>query len=87
MYLNSNQFKTDFENLLNHDKETFENPNGWREKTISQSPLIYDFSTIWNGLKNTYNNEMAGSAFSLIPNEQDVAESFTKILNHIAYFT
>lgn len=78
-YLNSEQFKNDFETLLNHDKETFENPSGWRTKSLRQSPLLSDFLTIWGELKDTYNKELPGIAFSSIPKEQDIANSFISI--------
>lgn len=82
-YLNSGQFKNDFEALLNHDKETFENPSGWRTKSLRQSPLLSDFMATWDELKDTYNKELPGIAFSSIPNERDIANSFISIANSI----
>ena len=52
------QFCQDFENLLQHDKETFDKPEGWTEKHLGQSPLLVDFPTIWSELKNTYVREL-----------------------------
>ena len=80
VYLHSEQFCQDFENLLQHDKETFDKPEGWTEKHLGQSPLLVDFPTIWSELKNTYVRELPGIAFSAIPKETVVAHSFMDIV-------
>ncbi len=85
-YLSSELFRNDFETLLNHDKETFENPQGWRDKLLRQSPLLSNFSVIWKDLKDTYNKELPAIAFSAIPKETDVAESFICISERINSF-
>jgi len=41
-------------------------------KTIEQSPLVTDFATIWNKLRETYRNELSQLAFSAIPGEKDI---------------
>jgi hypothetical protein len=84
-YLQSEQFRKDFNALLLHDKETFEKPEGWREKSLSQSPLLTDFSEMWRSLKDTYNKELPGIAFSVIPNESVIADSFRKIMSNIPF--
>ena len=80
VYLHSEQFCQDFENLLQHDKETFDKPEGLTEKHLGQSPLLVDFPTIWSELKNTYVRELPGIAFSAIPKETVVAHSFMDIV-------
>ena len=42
-YIQSPDFKSDFAELLAHDKETFDIPENWKEKEIMQSPLVTDF--------------------------------------------
>lgn len=83
IYLNSQQFRKDFEALLSHDKETFDKPEGWNNKPLSASPLLLDFPTMWERLKNTYNQELPGIAFSAIPDERVVAKSFIEISKYI----
>ena len=82
-YLQSEQFKTDFNTLLAHDRETFDKPEGWNTMEIEQSPLLSDFSNLWSNLKETYLKELPAIAFSTIPSEDAVAKSFKEIINHI----
>ena len=53
-YLNSEAFKNDFATILEHDKEVFDTPCGWQTKTVLESPLITNFSTIWSQLSVLY---------------------------------
>ncbi len=46
-YFNSEAFKNDFKTILEHDREVFDTPIGWQSKTVQESPLITNFSTIW----------------------------------------
>ena len=39
-FVKSDDFKKEFNELLAHDKELFDEPEGWREKTIAESTLI-----------------------------------------------
>lgn len=82
-YLQSEQFKTDFNTLLVHDRETFDSPEGWNTVKIEQSPLLSDFPALWAGLKETYLRELPAIAFSTIPNEDAVARSFETIIKNI----
>ena len=76
-YLQSEQFKTDFNTLLAHDRETFDKPEGWNTMEIEQSPLLSDFSNLWSNLKDTYLKELPAIAFSEIPKEEVVAKPAT----------
>lgn len=62
-YLQSEQFKTDFNTLLAHDRETFDKPEGWNTMEIGQSPLLSDFPALWSNLKETYLKELPAIAF------------------------
>jgi len=83
VYLNSTNIKTDFMELYAHDQETFDIPANWRNKTLEQSPLTTEFSTLWGKLKETYRNELSQSAFTSIPDEKEVAKVFIDILQQI----
>ncbi|MEE1028337.1 MAG: nucleotidyl transferase AbiEii/AbiGii toxin family protein, partial [Agathobacter sp.] len=82
-YLRSEQFKTDFNTLLTHDRETFDKPEGWNTMEIGQSPLLSDFPALWSNLKETYLKELPAIAFSGIPSEDAVAKSFEQIVYQI----
>lgn len=70
----------DFIALFNHDKSIFSEPEGWKNKTISQSPLIINFETQWESLKTTYSTELQKVAFSKIPDPDTIKETVEPLL-------
>ncbi len=82
-YLLSSEFKKDLSELLIHDQQEFDIPEGWQTKTIKESPLFKEFSTLWTILSVVYQNELTPLAFSDIPDEKLIAESFMKILKQL----
>lgn len=82
-YVQSSNFKSDFQELLEHDKEAFDTPEGWRIKEISDSPLVDDFLALWTGLRTTYQNELSQLVFVEIPDEKDVFRSFERLIRYI----
>ena len=82
-YIYSEQFQIDFKVLLDHDRATFDNPEGWNTMDIEQSPLLSDFSSLWANLKNTYMKELPAIAFSDIPGTEEVAISFEEIVKQL----
>ncbi len=82
-YLHSDSIKKDFAELYAHDQQTFDMPLGWQGKLVEKSPLITDFPSLWDKLKDTYRNELSQLAFSAIPDEKDVAESFKELIKLI----
>ncbi|MDR2621057.1 MAG: nucleotidyl transferase AbiEii/AbiGii toxin family protein [Dysgonamonadaceae bacterium] len=82
-YIQSTEFQKDLSELLIHDQQEFDAPKGWQTKTINNSPLIKDFSTLWIGLRSTYQNELSPLAFSEIPDEDSIKASFEKIIKSI----
>jgi hypothetical protein len=82
-YLQSSEFQKDFSELLIHDKQEFDKPAGWQTKTLKDSPLFTEFSALWTNLRLTYQSELTPLAFSEIPDEKLVAESFMKILEKL----
>ena len=66
-----------------HDQQEFDEPISWQTKTIKDSPLILDFSYLWNRLRETYLSELSMLAFSDIPNEKVIEENFIKMMKRI----
>ena len=81
--MKTNQFKIDFSELLAHEKEAFDTPEGWRDKNIIDSPLIVSFPMLWDSLRNTYQNELTQLAFTEIPKGKVVFNSFEGVINKL----
>jgi predicted nucleotidyltransferase component of viral defense system len=82
-YLNSADFQKDLPELLSNDQKEFEKPVGWQTKTVKESPLLTEFPTLWTNLSSIYQSELTPLAFSEIPDEKLVAESFMKIIEKL----
>ena len=79
-YLQSSEFQKDLSELLAHDQQEFDEPQGWQTKTVNDSPLTNDFPNLWTNLRSTYQNELTPLAFAEIPNEKLIEESFMKTI-------
>ena len=79
----SSDFKKQFGEILDHDRELFDEPIGWKTKLATESPLIFDFENLWHKLKDIYSTELSALAYSPIPDEKVIANSFTEIINLI----
>ena len=79
-YIQSADFRNDFQELFIHDQQQFSEPDGWCTKTVNDSSLFKDFSGVWLKLSPNYRKELTPLAFSEIPNETLIAENFMKIL-------
>ena len=79
-YIQSADFRYDFQELFIHNRQQFSEPDGWCIKTANDSPLFKDFSGIWLKLSPNYRKELTPLAFSEIPNETLIAEKFMEIL-------
>lgn len=82
-YVESEKFRDDFADLLEHDKTIFDKPDGWNSKNTCESPLIAGFDGLWTSLKDTYQRELPAVACSEVPDEKVVAESFKRLLLRI----
>jgi hypothetical protein len=82
-YVLSVDFQRNLSELLTHDQQEFDEPQGWQSRTISESPLVNDFPALWTDLRSTYRTELITLAFSEIPSEQAIAESFIGTMRHI----
>ncbi len=83
-YLQSSDFNADFAELYTHDQQTFNDPAGWQDKEVNQSVLLTDFPLLWNRMRETYRNELSQLAFSAIPDEKDVAQTFLNTINYLS---
>jgi len=79
-YLQSSEFKKDLSELLIHDRQEFDEPQGWQAKAVKDSPLATDFPNLWANLRSIYQNELTPLAFSEIPNEKLIEESFMETI-------
>lgn len=82
-FVASDSFKKQFNAILQHDREMFEEPTGWQTKSISDSPLVANFSIVWEQLKEKYRTEISALAYRPIPGEKEVAECFEKLIERI----
>lgn len=85
-YIQSAEFQKDLSELLVHDQHKFDVPEGWKIKTISDSPLVKEFSAIWEKLRSVYKNELTPLAFVEIPEEKEVEKTFGQIMNYVLLF-
>lgn len=82
-FVASNEFKNQFDTILQHDRAMFEEPQGWQSKSVAESPLITNFESVWKQLKEKYQTELTALAYRPIPNEQDVAKCFSQLIKRI----
>lgn len=83
-YLSSDKFLNDFQILLNHDREQFDNPTGWQCRTIQESPLITDFHRMWTALSGRYQQELPSLAYNAIPGVLEIESSISSLLKIVA---
>lgn len=79
VFIDSPDFVRQFKEIWQHDQAAFDDPAGWKGKSVSQSPLFNDFPAIWDSVKTTYNRELSGIAFKPIPEEKKIVDSFSYI--------
>ena len=58
-FVASGSFKKQFDTILQHDRAMFEEPTGWQNKLITESPFVNDFSNLWKQLKVKYHTELS----------------------------
>ena len=82
-YIQSQDFRNDFQTLLDHDRQSFEKPEGWQYRPLSESPLITDLHATWLLLQPTYLRELPDLAYREIPPVDEVENSINIILQYI----
>ena len=80
-FIRSAEFKKRFNEILKHDRQLFDEPNGWQKKPLADSPLVSDFEAMWKQLKNKYKSELSALAFAPIPDESKIEEAFKKLIS------
>ncbi|MFH1159984.1 MAG: nucleotidyl transferase AbiEii/AbiGii toxin family protein [bacterium] len=82
--IDSEDFSAQFNDVWSRDQVTFDEPEGWQDKSVSESPLFLIFPELWDALRSTYNKELFALAFAEIPEERKVADAFMYIINKIS---
>ena len=82
-YIHSDEFHADFQSLLEHDRQSFNKPDGWQTRPLNQSPLIVDLHATWQLLQPTYINELPDLAYRDIPSVDAVEDSIATLLSLI----
>lgn len=82
-FVESGSFKKQFDTILGHDREMFEEPKNWQTKSISESPLVTNFSTLWERIRGKYQTELSSLAYRPIPDEKDIAICFEELAKRI----
>lgn len=82
-YLESTQFRGDFTTLLNEDLLRFDNPSGWHQRALTDSPLIKDLPNVWGQLYRVYLRELAILAYRPIPGQEEIEHSMSEIFRFV----
>ena len=83
LYLDSESFKSDFSNLLIQDQERFDKPEGWQNKSYTDSPIIKELPQLWQSLKHVYLKELPDLAYKEIPTTAEIENSLVQIIQHL----
>ena len=83
IYLQSGDFKSDFQTLLEHDRQSFAKPDGWQNRPLLESPLITNMHAIWKLLQPTYLRELPDLAYRNIPSVDEIESSIQTLLTYI----
>lgn len=82
-YLEGVQFKDDFAALLNEDHQRFDNPEGWCQRALTDSPLIKNLPIVWGQLYRVYLRELSALAYKPIPSQEEIECSMVEIFSYI----
>ncbi len=72
-------FLLDFNQLLDHDRQQFKEPEGWQTRPLTQSPLLLALDEVWGYLSPTYEKELASLAYAKIPEASAVYDTAKQI--------
>lgn len=82
-YLKSDEFRSDFLELLKHDRQQFDKPEGWRTRSIEESPLLTAWDDVWKKTEQVYLKELPRLAYHEIPTSSQIFNSMRAILEYI----
>lgn len=81
-YFNSSQFLFDLFSLLNHDRQLFDNPDGWNNRPIAESPMFNSLEIMWEKtLGEIYSKELSSLAYETIPESEDVLKNILELID------
>lgn len=80
-YLYGRAFTEDFQSLLEHDRESFDKPEGWCDRSLKESPLMTDLPKIWRTLQEKYLQELPDLAYRQIPLPETIEKSITELMD------
>ena len=83
IYLQSNDFRNDFQKCLDHDRQSFVKPDGLQTRPLSKSPLMKDVHATWQLLQPTYLRELPDLSYSDIPYVDEVETRIQLLLTYI----
>lgn len=69
--------------LIEHDKETFDVPEKWKSSPISEAPLLNSFDELWNELSGLYERELAALAYNQIPGADTIKQQIKNFINEL----
>lgn len=78
-YLRSQSFREDFDRLFSEDQARFAEPVGWQNRRLSESPLLTNFSAVWEDLKPVYESELPELAFHEVPKSDAVFSTVSSV--------
>lgn len=81
--VDSSGFSNQFSDIWHHDQAAFDDPPGWKGKIAAQSPLFSDFSALWSLVSPIYIRELSALAFTPIPGEDTIFDSFSYIITKL----
>ncbi len=79
-FAKSDKFKSKFDEILEHDKQMFDEPDGWEKKSLNESPLLTGFDDLWKQINGIYKTELSALAYTQIPGEDKVAKQFIELI-------
>ena len=69
--------------LIRHDQPSFDEPSGWQEHQIEDSPLLNDFDALWQTLQGTYKDELSQLAYKPIPEAWEIKATMDDFLTFV----
>ena len=82
-YIDSENFKKDFDRLFEEDKTKFNDPVEWLASKYNESPIFTEFDEIWNNIKKTYNTDFRLLVHGQFPDENLITEEFRAIVGKL----
>lgn len=83
-FFNSSEFDKMIKKVANDDVMSYKNNNKWLEKHPVESMIFNQPESIWNELKETYNNSFKNLVYGNFPNEKDVLSTLKIIAERLA---